>query len=73
MEDPQIIPKGILIALPLVIGTYVLPTLASVGAIGQWADWGSDGVSYVDVAREFAPVSALPLYVGGGDFQSGFV
>ncbi len=56
VEDPQIIPKGILIALPLVIGTYVLPTLASVGAIGQWADWGSDGVSYVDVAREFAPV-----------------
>jgi len=56
VEDPQIIPKGIIIALPLVIGTYVLPTLASVGAIGQWANWGSDGVSYVDVAVKYAPV-----------------
>ncbi len=56
LEDPQVIPKGILLALPLVIGTYVLPTIASVGAIGRWDEWGSDGVSYINVAREFAPV-----------------
>ena len=55
LENPQIIPKAIIIALPLIIGTYVLPTVASLGAIGQWESWGSEGVSYVDVAVKYAP------------------
>lgn len=55
LKDPQVIPKAILIALPLIIGTYVIPTIASVGAVGQWESWGSDGVSYINVAMEFAP------------------
>lgn len=55
LENPQVIPKAIVIALPLVIGTYVLPTVASLGAIGQWESWGSDGVSYMNVAMKYAP------------------
>ena len=55
VKDPQMIPKAIIIALPLIIGTYVLPTVASLGAIGQWDKWGSAGVSYVNVAMQFAP------------------
>lgn len=55
LKDPQVIPKAIMIALPLIIGTYVIPTIASVGAVGQWENWGSDGISYVNVAIEFAP------------------
>lgn len=55
VENPQIIPKAIIIALPLIIGTYVLPTIASIGAVGQWQNWGSEGVSYVNVAMKFAP------------------
>lgn len=55
LENPQVIPKGILLALPLIIGTYVIPTIASVGSIGQWDKWGSDGVSYIDVALQYAP------------------
>ena len=55
VKDPQMIPKAIIIALPLIIGTYVLPTVASLGAIGQWDKWGSEGVSYVNVAMQFAP------------------
>lgn len=56
LENPQVIPKAIIIALPLIIGTYVLPTISAVGAVGQWESWGSDGVSYVNVAMEFVPV-----------------
>ena len=59
LEDPQIIPKGILLALPLIIGTYVIPTVASVGSIGQWDAWGSDGVSYINVALQYAPAFAV--------------
>ena len=55
LENPQIIPKAIIIALPLIIGTYVLPTIASLGYVGQWESWGSDGVSYVNVAMQYAP------------------
>lgn len=63
LEDPQIIPKGILLALPLIIGTYVIPTIASVGSIGQWDSWGSDGVSYIDVALKYAPAFAVLFVV----------
>lgn len=59
LQDPQIIPKGILLALPLIIATYVLPTIASVGSIGQWESWGSEGVSYIDVALQYAPAFAV--------------
>ncbi|MFR6258882.1 MAG: APC family permease, partial [Anaerovoracaceae bacterium] len=55
LKNPQVIPKAIMIALPLIIGTYVLPTIAAVGSVGRWEEWGSDGVSYVNVAMEFAP------------------
>lgn len=55
LENPQIIPKAIIIALPLIIGTYVLPTIASLGSVGQWESWGSNGVSYVNVAMQYAP------------------
>lgn len=59
LENPQIIPKGIILALPLIIATYVVPTVASVGSIGQWDAWGSDGVSYINVALEYAPAFAV--------------
>lgn len=55
LKNPQVIPKAIMIALPLIIGTYVLPTIAAIGSVGRWEEWGSDGVSYVNVAMEFAP------------------
>lgn len=59
LENPQIIPKGILLAMPLIIATYVLPTIASVGSIGQWDSWGAAGVSYIDVALKYAPAFAV--------------
>ena len=59
LENPQIIPRGIILALPLIIATYMLPTIAGVGSIGQWESWGSDGVSYIDVAIQYAPAFAV--------------
>ena len=59
LENPQIIPRGIILALPLIIGTYVIPTIAGVGSVGQWESWGSDGVSYINVALQYAPAFAV--------------
>lgn len=46
VKDPQVIPKGLLIAMPLVALTYVLPTLGSLATLpeGSWLKWSTDGV-----------------------------
>jgi amino acid transporter len=53
MENPQrIIPKALMIALPLIVAAYFLPTLAGLAGVGGWADWTtSGGTSFVEVAR----------------------
>ncbi len=43
VKNPQVIPKGLLIAMPLIALTYILPTMGGLASIGQWADWSTDG------------------------------
>lgn len=47
--------RGILIALPVVIITYMLPTIASLSAVGPWSSWGTEGISYGDVLALVSP------------------
>ena len=42
-KDKTVIPKGLLIIMPLVALSYILPTIASLGSVGQWQDWTTDG------------------------------
>ena len=56
IEAPQrIIPKALMLALPFVALMYLLPTLASLAAFGQWELFSVDGadgtVSFVDIGR----------------------
>ena len=56
IEEPQhIIPKALMLALPFVALMYLLPTLASLVAFGQWELFSVDGtegkVSFVDIGR----------------------
>lgn len=55
IEDPQVIPKGTLITIPLIMATYILPTVAGLGSMGRWTEWGPDGsgVGYGDVVATF--------------------
>jgi amino acid transporter len=56
VEEPQKIPKGLLIAMPLIAASYVLPTMAGLASVGQWEDWATDGagtVGYMDVFTQF--------------------
>lgn len=56
VEDPQVIPKATLISVPLIMATYILPTLAGLGSIGQWDSWstvGVDSVGYITVLSQF--------------------
>ena len=45
VKNPQVIPKGLLIAMPLVALTYILPTLGSLAALpaGTWELWSTEG------------------------------
>ncbi len=52
IEDPQVIPKGLIIAMPLIALSYFLPTLAGLASVGQWESWATEGetaVGYMDV------------------------
>lgn len=55
VEKPQLIPKGLMVSIPLIIGTYVIPTVAGLGSVGRWSEWGTDGVSYIDVLQQYCP------------------
>ena len=54
IERPRrIIPRALMIAMPIIVALYFLPTLAGLAGVGSWADWTtSGGISFVEVARE---------------------
>lgn len=57
----KIIPKALLIVIPLMCLTYILPTMGGLASIGQWEDWTTeiDGVGYSEVLSDYAgPVAA---------------
>jgi len=62
-EDPQVIPKATLISVPLIMATYLLPTIAGLASVGQWDSWGTvglDSVGYITVLSEYlSPVFAV--------------
>ena len=57
IEEPQrIIPRALMLALPFVALMYLLPTAASIAAIGEWelfsVDSGDGKISFVDIGRQ---------------------
>lgn len=42
VSNPQVIPKGTLITIPLIMCIYILPTVGGLGSIGQWYNWGTE-------------------------------
>ena len=65
LEDPQLIPKATLIAIPLIIAMYILPITGGLASIGPWTDWASDGgLSYGDVIAKHVPaLGAMFVFV----------
>ena len=45
VQNPQVIPKGLLIAMPLIAATYILPTLGGLASLpaGSWENWSTEG------------------------------
>ena len=55
VSNPQVIPKGTLITVPLIMAVYIFPTVAGLGSMGQWENWGTEAgmVGYADVCEMF--------------------
>jgi len=59
LEDPQVIPKALIIVVPLMAATYILPTIAGLASLGEgnWELWstesGVDSISYANVLGEY--------------------
>ncbi|MEG0156138.1 MAG: APC family permease, partial [Anaerovoracaceae bacterium] len=53
VKNPQVIPKGTMITIPLIMAVYILPTVASLGSLGMWEDWSPDGTGYATVVTTF--------------------
>jgi amino acid transporter len=52
IERPRrMIPRALLIAVPIVILSYILPTLAGLAGAGRWQDWATDDLSFVEAGR----------------------
>ncbi|MDR0886264.1 MAG: APC family permease [Clostridiales Family XIII bacterium] len=64
-ESHKIIPKALMIVIPLMILTYVLPTIAGLGSVGQWELWTTepDGIGYHTVLSQFAPKIFSVIFV----------
>ncbi len=43
LENPQVIPKATLLALPAISLVYILPTMTGIASMGNWQDWYTDG------------------------------
>lgn len=53
IENPEVIPKGFRIAMPLIAISYLLPTVAGLVSVGNWQDWGTEGLGYGDVLTQY--------------------
>lgn len=55
VANPQVIPKATMITVPLIMCVYIFPTMAGLGSMGEWEDWGTEAgsVGYADVVTTF--------------------
>lgn len=62
IKNPQVIPKGLLIAMPLVALSYVLPTLAGLASLpaGTWEMWSTES-GFVGGSVGYASVLTMHL------------
>lgn len=49
LKNPDVIPKGFKIVMPVIALSYILPTIAGLVSVGRWEEWGTDGIGYGDV------------------------
>lgn len=54
LEQPEkLIPKGLLIVVPIICVSYILPIITGLAGVGQWDQWSADqGLSFVQIGTQ---------------------
>ena len=54
VENPRrVIPRGLMVAMPLIVISYFVPTLAALAGVGRWDEWTTEGgISFVEIATQ---------------------
>ena len=60
-KDKTVIPRGLMIVMPIIALSYILPTIAGLGSVGNWAEWGTEGISFGHVLA-LAGAWGLPVF-----------
>ena len=59
VANPQVIPKGTIITVPLIMAVYILPTVAGLGSMGLPDEWGTEpgtvGLSLIHISEPTRP------------------
>lgn len=66
VSNPQVIPKALVIVVPLTAASYILPTVAGLAAVGRWEEWttvGAKGVGFSTVLSDFVGPAATVIFV----------
>jgi Amino acid transporters len=66
IEDPQVISKGTILSVPLIMLVYILPTIAGLGSVGKWQLWGTEvgNIGYSDIFTTYiGPASGVVFIV----------
>lgn len=61
MKNPQIIPKAILLSMPIIMLFFILPTMAGLAAVGDWQNWGTEGANVITFAN-IAAALGYPVF-----------
>ncbi|MDR1573268.1 MAG: APC family permease, partial [Clostridiales Family XIII bacterium] len=64
-DSHRVIPRALMIVIPLMIATYILPTLGGLASVGNWEMWTTapDGFGYHTVLRAFAPPGFTVFFI----------
>ncbi|MDR2133248.1 MAG: APC family permease [Clostridiales Family XIII bacterium] len=64
-DSHRVIPRALMIVIPLMIATYVLPTLGGLASVGNWELWTTEpeGFGYHTVLQEFAPMGFTFFFI----------
>ena len=61
----RMIPKALMISIPFIAATYILPTLGGIVSVGRWDEWTTEpgGVGYASVLSENGVPAAGTLFL----------
>lgn len=62
----KLIPRALLIASPIIVISYILPTVAGLASVGQWAQWTTEGngLTFVEIGAQVGgPILGFLFYI----------